>query len=137
MDEAELGVSRLIKEDGQGKFTECGDKEQTCKEQLDLGEPPIFARVNRDIVRDGFACYRVRLHGSVGPVGLRCQTEVGDSKRQVKAKMLRLAKERNIPGVLQLFSHESSAVARVSDNTGSTLENTVEAEGRRGTGNKI
>ncbi|KAH6843461.1 hypothetical protein B0I37DRAFT_408294 [Chaetomium sp. MPI-CAGE-AT-0009] len=156
--EAEWGVSGLIQEDSKGKFTECGGEDNTASKRLDLAEPPIFARVNKDIVSDGLTCYRARPRGSDRwdyVVKLKCATASDKSE----VKMLQLAKERNIAGVLQLFSHETvfstdalhhglqlvaprelrrhDAVALVSDNPGSALENTVEVEGRRGTGNKI
>ncbi len=104
MGEAGLGASGLIKEDGQGKFMGCGGGEGKANlERLDLGEPTIFARVNKNLVSDGLTCYRARLQGSDRwdhVVKMKWSRASGMSE----VKMLQLVEERKIPGVLQLFS---------------------------------
>lgn len=149
MDDAELGVSALIKEDSQGKYILCGDDDKTGVERLYLGEPTIFERVNKNIVSDGLTCYRARISVSERweyVVKVKWST----ASEKSEAKMLELIKEKNIWGVLQLFDHQAvcstdtlhhgllfsaprklqrDAATSGRDNVGSAIDHTVKTTG--------
>lgn len=147
MDDVELGVGTLIKEDSQGKYILCGDDATLEVKRLYLGDGTIFERTNKDIVSDGLTCYRARLSSSERwEYAIKIKWSTANQKSEVK--MLEFVKEKNIWGVLRLFSHEAVCstdalhhglrfeaprkfqhAAATSDlgNIGSALDHTVEA----------
>jgi hypothetical protein len=80
MNDAELGVSTLIKEDTQGIYIACEASDTTEVEKLYLGEPPIFARVNKNIVRWAYMlpCKKTNF----GMLGIRGQVQVVTTRYQ-------------------------------------------------------
>ncbi|KAL3457430.1 hypothetical protein BJX64DRAFT_17753 [Aspergillus heterothallicus] len=106
MNNAQLGVSDLIKEDSRGVYINRGDNTNTNARRLYLDTPATFARVNKNLISDGMTCYRARLANSE-----RCEYAVKikwspDSDKS-EVKMLQLANERKPWGVLQLFDHQA------------------------------
>ncbi|KAK1834111.1 hypothetical protein QBC39DRAFT_301414 [Podospora conica] len=162
MEDAELGASGLIQEDSQEQFVECESEDGGGRARLDLGEPTIFARVNKDIISDGLTCYRARQQGlDRWDLVVKMKWSTASAKSDLEVKMLQLVKERKIRGVLQLFSHQTicttdtlhkglrikaprelrrhdhdAAVSEATD-ARSALEDTVEVEGASAPGNKI
>jgi hypothetical protein len=102
MSDQELGVNTHIKEDKMGKYILLeGDKRQE-QERLYLEDNPIASQ--RAIVCRGTTCYRAKRWDSK-----RWEYVVKfawrSDKRQSEGQLLRLAKERNVWGVAELFGH--------------------------------
>jgi len=157
MDDAELGVSGLIKEDSHGIYVQCGDDDKAGRERLYLGEPTIFERVNKNIVSDGLTCYRARLQDSDRyEYVVKMKWSTASEKSEIE--ILQLVKEKRVAGVVQLFSHQAvcstdalhhglqigaprdlrqDAAISGRNNIGFALENTVEVHDAGGPTNKL
>jgi hypothetical protein len=103
MSDQELGVNTRIKEDKMGKyilFKGDGRQEEEC---LYLEDKPIA--LQRAIVCRGTTCYRAKMQDSK-----RWEYVVKfawrSDKRQSEGQLLKLAKERKVWGVAELFGHQ-------------------------------
>ena len=103
MSDEELGMNTYIKEDRIGKYIMFKGEDKAKEEKLYLeGRPIAFQRA---IVCRGTTCYRAKRRDSK-----RWEFVVKFSwrsdKRRAEGDLLRLAKERNVWGVAQLFGHQ-------------------------------
>ncbi|KAI9888384.1 MAG: hypothetical protein M1814_000522 [Vezdaea aestivalis] len=107
MNDEEWGISSLVRDDGQGKYILCeDDKYKSGVMHLVLDDPPIFERVNRNIISDGLTCYRARRSTSENwefAVKLKW-VKVGQKS---EAETLKMINEENVAGVLQLIQHQA------------------------------
>lgn len=102
MSDDELGMNTYIKEDKAGKYIMFKGEDERTEEKLNLEDRPIAFQ--RAIVCRGTTCYRAKRQNSkhwefVVKFSWR------SDKRRAEGDLLRLAKERNVWGVAQLFGH--------------------------------
>ncbi|KAI9776690.1 MAG: hypothetical protein M1839_009417 [Geoglossum umbratile] len=103
MSDEELGLNTYIKEDIYGKYIMFRAEGKTKEEKLCLEEEPIAFQ--HAIVCRGTTCYRAK---RVGTKSWEFVVKFSwrSDKRQAEGELLRLAKERGVWGVAQLFGYQ-------------------------------
>lgn len=104
MDTASLGVGDLIKNDDVGNYIECELDGPAGVSRLYLGEPTIFARVNKTVVGDGLTCYRAKVQSS-DDWKYAVKVKWSESDYKSEAELLKLAMEKRVWGVIRLIQH--------------------------------
>lgn len=103
MSDEELGLNTFIKEDDIGKWIMIKGEGKTKEERLDLDAQPIALK--RAIVCGGTACYRAKRQG-VSRWEFVVKFSWRSEKRLAEGELLRIAKEKQVWGVAQLFGHQ-------------------------------
>ncbi|KAH6661767.1 hypothetical protein B0J14DRAFT_707992 [Halenospora varia] len=101
MTDAELGLNTFIKRDGNGKYIVAQGV------RISLEDKPIAS--TKAIVCRGTTCYRGRRTDSMGweyVVKLAWPSD----KRQREGRLLKLAKERGVTGIVEWFNHEQISI---------------------------
>lgn len=104
LSEDELGVSKLVKWDAGGRKYMRAALDGGDEDGLWLGEPTVFERMSASFLGDGLTCFRARRAASESwqyAVKLKWSDPDDDNE----FKMLRLAKERGVKGVVRLLHH--------------------------------
>ena len=107
MSETELGVNTWIKRDGKGKYIHVSELDKSSSNRLHLEEKPIMSL--NEIVCNGITVYRAkqsssRHWGSVAKFKW-LPLRTGSTRWPGEERMLRLATERQVWGVIRLSSH--------------------------------
>lgn len=103
MSDEELGLNMFIKEDDIGKWIMIKGEGQAKEERLDLDDQPIAFQ--RAIVCGGTTCYRARRQG-VSRWEFVVKFSWRSDKRPAEGELLKLAKEKQVWGIAQIFGHQ-------------------------------
>lgn len=103
MSDEELGMNVFIKEDKIGKYILFKGDDEVDEENLYLEDQPIAFQ--RAIICRGTTCYRAKRQHSKNWEFVAKFSWRSD-KRSAEGTLLKLAKERNVWGVAQLFGHQ-------------------------------
>ena len=102
MSDEELGINTYIKQDEIGKHIVFKGDDETEEEKLYLDDKPIAFQ--RAIICRGTTCYRAkRRHSKSWEFVVKFSWR--SDKRRAEGELLKLAKERKVWGVAQLFGH--------------------------------
>lgn len=107
MSDDELGLCTLIEEDAVGRFILCSREDGSTghSEKFYLGDLPIFERLNKNILGDGLTCFPARKSTSTSwEFVVKFKWSAADKNNE--AKMLELAKNRDVEGVVRLLNHQ-------------------------------
>ncbi|THV43825.1 hypothetical protein BGAL_0882g00020 [Botrytis galanthina] len=107
MSDDELGLCTLIEEDAVGRFILCSREDRSTghSEKLYLGDLPIFERLNKNILGDGLTCFPARKSTSTSwEFVVKLKWFATDKNNE--AKILELAKNRDVEGVVRLLNHQ-------------------------------
>ncbi|KAL8747174.1 MAG: hypothetical protein Q9190_000914 [Brigantiaea leucoxantha] len=113
MNDEDLGLDTFIERNGADRFITVAEDATGKKTKLQLNLTPIAHQ--RAIVCRGTTCFRAGTLGSNNPQYVAKFSWVSD-KRRPEADLLRLARERGVEGVANLFGHHQiTSIADMRD----------------------